>query len=75
MTADTYTINLISFFIDVCNHGDIRLVQGHQSRAGVGQVELCVHGAWSSVCGSQWSSLDARVVCRQLGYSIIGRFG
>ena len=37
-----------------------------------GRVEICAANAWSTVCNVGWSTTDARVVCRQLGYSIGG---
>lgn len=55
----------------VCNEGDLRLQGG--SVPSEGRVELCRNSAWGTVCHTQWDYLDARVVCRQLGYSEAGK--
>ena len=47
--------------------GAIRLVNG--TNATEGTVEVCIGGRYGTVCDDHWDELDARVVCRQLGYS------
>ncbi len=50
-----------------CTNGELRLADGE--RAGLGRVEVCLGGVWSTVCGlADWDDLDAQVVCRQLGF-------
>lgn len=45
----------------------MRLVNGKTSNEGV--VEMCKEGIWNQICDEDWSSNDAEVVCRQLGYT------
>ena len=37
---------------------------------GVRQLRLCVNGTWRDVCTYQdvWSSVEAELVCRELGF-------
>ena len=51
---------------EVCNHTDVRLVNGNTPQEG--EVEICLNGLWGSVCSNRWDINDAKVVCRQLGY-------
>ena len=58
-----------------CVRGDVRLVNGTNVTSSVpreGRVEVCINGTFGSVCNKRWDSLDAGVVCRQLGYSSTG---
>ena len=52
------------------NYGDVQLVDGTNQYEG--RVEVCVNNAWGTICDNGWGSSDARVVCKQLGYSYSG---
>ena len=52
-----------------CVTGEVRL-QGGSEREG--RVEVCINNQWGTVRDEQWSTRDAQVVCRQLGFSTTG---
>lgn len=39
-----------------------------------GRIEVCLEGTFVAVCMEHWDNLDARVVCRQLGFSPYGEY-
>ena len=50
-----------------CTNGAIRLVKEDTNDLLEGRVEICINDAWGTVCDNQFGSLEASVVCGQLG--------
>uniref|UniRef100_A0A1X7VFB3 SRCR domain-containing protein n=1 Tax=Amphimedon queenslandica TaxID=400682 RepID=A0A1X7VFB3_AMPQE len=51
-----------------CEDGEIRLVGSESNYEGT--VEVCHDHIWGLISDSSWSTQNAEVVCRQLGYEI-----
>lgn len=70
--APIHALNLLQLFLIIgsCTHGLIRLTGS--SNHFVGEVEICIRGIWSTICGNGWDDNDVAVVCTQLGLSPFG---
>ena len=59
------------FLID-CVDGDIQIIPYSSYNKQMGRIEVCVNGTWGTVCSDFFDDNDAKVACRQLGYSHLG---
>ena len=56
--------------VEECESGSIRLIGG--STNSTGRVLVCANGVWGKVCNKlqYWTTANAKVVCRQLGFPV-----
>ena len=59
--------DVVCILAAVCVENSVQLVGGLDRN--VGRVEVCVFETWRTVCDRSWTSEDAAVVCKQLGFS------
>ena len=75
-SKDLLTVLLIAIIafpvvpLATCTEGDVRLLDGRNEYEG--RVEVCQYGIWGTVRHTAWDSLEAAVVCQQLGYHGLG---
>ena len=73
--TDTHSLFICTAGLDStvqasCKDGDVRLLDGYNPLEG--RVEVCYNKAWGTICDTRFSTSDATVVCRQLGYRFNG---
>ena len=66
-----YVAYVLYCYYQGCHDGDLRLVGGMNITEG--RLEFCYGGVWGTVCLDRWGAPDARVACRQLGFSTAGK--
>ena len=65
-----YLYTSLIIFLAPCTDGQLRLVGGNIPNEG--RVEICLGNEWGTICDDLFTSVDAQVVCSQLGYLTIG---
>ena len=73
-TYDMHILDIYcSYSTELCSNGDIRLVGGmrkdSQNRSLEGRLEYCYEEQWGTVCDSNFDNFDARVICKEAGFS------
>ena len=69
---DSSTVLQIAAGNSSCQNGQVHLADG--ALPSEGRVEICYLNEWGTVCDDNWSNTNAKVVCRQLGFPVIGKY-
>ena len=62
---------IIKISLSACNDGNALIVGNFTE--GEGSIEVCQSGSWYQVCDEGWSQEDAKVVCKSLAFSELGK--
>ena len=58
------------------NFGSLGLVSATGvTSTGQGRLEINLNGRWGTICDDDFGASDARMACKQLGYSSFTRYG
>ena len=63
-----FIIALARLPVAPCIDGEVQLA-GNERYANFGRLEVCANSSWGKVCGVNATHRDARVICKQLGFS------
>ena len=61
-------LSAIIYMIGECYHGDVQLGGEKGDIVTRGYIDVCIGEEWTTVCDENWSTEDAEVVCKQLGF-------
>ena len=62
----------VSLGVEAQGNGTLRLVGGSNYRSGRVEIFIVPNNTWGTICNTGWDSLDAKVVCKQLGFGSTG---
>ena len=65
-------ISIVSLVVEAQGNGTLRLVGGSNYKSGRVEIFIVPNNTWGTVCNGGWDSLDASVVCKQLGFGSTG---
>ena len=66
-----YYVLTLLYLATNCTTGNVRLTHGLSETEGI--VQMCANGRIGLVCGANWTTNEARVLCRSIGYSYTGK--
>lgn len=50
----------------LCAENSLQLVGG--TIASEGRIEACINETWGTICDNRWTTTDANIACRELGF-------
>ena len=78
MYINLIPLSIVNVFLGSgrCSEGSVTAVRDADN-SSLQLVEMCQNeeGVWSPLCDNEWTLQDATVVCRELGYTNLGKSG